>query len=190
MAFTQFTNDMDIIAKLSDSPNVDDGYSAAQLKAKFDEGGKAIKDYINNVLLVEALEKPRFTGLVKSNGRGFVQAQPGVDYVADIPDGSITKEKLDPNLTASFDTGVKMSSTSITIYPEDWDSLTATVSVPNVKADRIGCHVIVDAEDDDSAYRMIDCTVRAKSQGNGTLTFSCRETPSDYINMSILVLEG
>ncbi len=88
MAFTQFTNDMDIIAKLSDSPNVDDGFSADQLKAKFDEGGKAIKDYINNVLLVEALEKPRFTGLVKSNGRGFVQAEAGVDYQAPMQAGT------------------------------------------------------------------------------------------------------
>lgn len=51
MAFTQFSYDMEIIGKLSDTPNVDDGLTAAQLKDKFDEGGKAIKDYINNVLL-------------------------------------------------------------------------------------------------------------------------------------------
>ena len=88
MAFTQFTYDMDIIAKLSDSPNVDDGLTADQLKAKFDEAGKAVKDYINNVLLPEALEKPRFTGLVKSNGRGFVQAEAGVDYSAPLTAGT------------------------------------------------------------------------------------------------------
>ena len=51
MNFTQFSYDMEIIGKLSDTPNVDDGLTAAQLKDKFDEGGKAIKDYINNTLL-------------------------------------------------------------------------------------------------------------------------------------------
>lgn len=56
MAFTQFTKDMDIIGKLSDTPNVDDGLTAAQLKEKFDEGGKAVKDYINNELLPELEE--------------------------------------------------------------------------------------------------------------------------------------
>lgn len=88
MAFTQFTYDMDVIAKLSDSPNVDDGLTASQLKAKFDEGGKAVKDYINNVLLVEAQERPKFTGLVKSNSRGFVQAEAGVDYQAPMKAGT------------------------------------------------------------------------------------------------------
>ena len=53
MAFTQFSYDMEIIGKLSDTPNVDDGLTAAQLKDKFDEGGKAIKEYINGVLLQE-----------------------------------------------------------------------------------------------------------------------------------------
>lgn len=55
MAFTQFTKDMEIIGKLSDTPNVDDGLTAAQLKAKFDEGGEAIKEYLNGVLLPELM---------------------------------------------------------------------------------------------------------------------------------------
>ena len=55
MAFTQFAKDMEIIGKLSDTPNVDDGLTAAQLKEKFDEGGKAIKEYLNGSLLPELL---------------------------------------------------------------------------------------------------------------------------------------
>ena len=61
MAFTQFTKDMEIIGKLSDTPNVDDGLTAAQLKEKFDEGGKAVKDYINNGLIPE-LDAVSLTG--------------------------------------------------------------------------------------------------------------------------------
>jgi hypothetical protein len=53
MKFTQFSYDMEIIGKLSDTPNVDDGLTAAQLKEKFDEGGKAVKDYLNGELLPE-----------------------------------------------------------------------------------------------------------------------------------------
>lgn len=44
------TYDMNVIAQLTDEPNVDDGLTAAQLKAKFDEGGLAIQTYINGTL--------------------------------------------------------------------------------------------------------------------------------------------
>ena len=43
MAIPEFTYDMDIISKLDDEPNDAGGLTAAQLKAKFDEGGKALK---------------------------------------------------------------------------------------------------------------------------------------------------
>lgn len=51
MAIAQFSKDMAIIQKLDDEPNDVGGLSAAELKAKFDEGGEAIKKYINNTLL-------------------------------------------------------------------------------------------------------------------------------------------
>lgn len=53
MALTTFDYDMSIIQKLDDEPNDVGGLSAAQLKAKFDEGGEQIKDYLNNTLLPE-----------------------------------------------------------------------------------------------------------------------------------------
>ena len=46
---SQFTKDMDIIAKLPDEPS-DIEYTADELKAKFDEGGNAIKEYLNGTL--------------------------------------------------------------------------------------------------------------------------------------------
>lgn len=52
---TNFLKDMDIIAALDDQPNDVGGLTAAELKAKFDEGGKAIQDYINNTLIPEVL---------------------------------------------------------------------------------------------------------------------------------------
>lgn len=53
MALTTFDKDMNIIAALDDEPNDVGGLSAAELKAKFDEGGVSLKDYINNTLLTE-----------------------------------------------------------------------------------------------------------------------------------------
>lgn len=49
------TKDMNIIQKLDDEPNDVGGLTAAQLKAKFDEGGNALKDYINNSLIPQIL---------------------------------------------------------------------------------------------------------------------------------------
>lgn len=53
MELTKLTRDMGIIAKLDDEPNDVGGLSAAQLKAKFDEAGEAIKAYLNETLLPE-----------------------------------------------------------------------------------------------------------------------------------------
>lgn len=57
MALSRFTGDMDIIQKLDDEPNDVGGLSATELKQKFDEGGNALKTYLNTVLLpqLEAL---------------------------------------------------------------------------------------------------------------------------------------
>lgn len=57
MALTKFEKDMGIIAKLDDEPNDVGGLTSAELKAKFDEGGKALQDYLNDVLLPLLEEK-------------------------------------------------------------------------------------------------------------------------------------
>ena len=56
--------DLNIIQKLDDEPNDVGGLTSAQLKAKFDEAGNAIKDYINNdmipaILAADATEAAR-----------------------------------------------------------------------------------------------------------------------------------
>lgn len=53
MSLTKLNKDMAIIQKLDDEPNDVGGLSAADLKAKFDEGGLALQEYLNNVLLAE-----------------------------------------------------------------------------------------------------------------------------------------
>lgn len=56
MAFEKFNKDMKIISALDDEPNDVGGLTAAELKAKFDEGGEAIKRYINDTLIPAVVE--------------------------------------------------------------------------------------------------------------------------------------
>lgn len=51
MAIASFTYDMNIISGLADEPNDVGGLTAGELKAKFDEGGLALKTYVNDTLL-------------------------------------------------------------------------------------------------------------------------------------------
>lgn len=53
MALSKFEYDMVIIQKLDDEPNDVGGLSAAELKAKFDEGGEAVKTFLNDTMIPE-----------------------------------------------------------------------------------------------------------------------------------------
>lgn len=53
MALTKFEKDMGVIAALDDEPNDVGGLSARELKEKFDEGGQAVKRYLNEMLSPE-----------------------------------------------------------------------------------------------------------------------------------------
>lgn len=174
---------MDIISKLSDTPNVDNGLTAAQLKEKFDEGGKALKDYINHVLLTEALEKPEFTGLVKSSGRGFVPAEPGKDYLLEIADSSVSREKLGRDVTAAA-LGGAMPSATMELTLSGWSDKTLTVTAEGVTADS---HVIVTPHPD-SYVRWVECLVRATGQGTDSLSFACEDVPDGTIKANVLIV--
>lgn len=52
MNLTKLTADLAVITKLADSPTE----TAAELKAKFDQGPRAIGDYLNGTLLPEVEE--------------------------------------------------------------------------------------------------------------------------------------
>ena len=53
MALTKFTDDVEIIQALSNTPNATEGLTADQLKAKFDEATGKIKTYINDTLTAD-----------------------------------------------------------------------------------------------------------------------------------------
>lgn len=86
MALTPFEEDVEVIIDLSDLPNDDDGLSADELKAKFDFGSVAIKEYINSILLpeIEAIVAAAASGISPISGLSGVS----------IVDGSIPASKL------------------------------------------------------------------------------------------------
>lgn len=84
MALTKFEKDMSIIQKLDDEPNDVGGLTAAELKAKFDEGGEAVKDFLNETLIPELNEG--FTGSVPTSTT--INGHPLTDNV------TITKEDV------------------------------------------------------------------------------------------------
>lgn len=51
MAIPKFLEDLNIVSRIGDKPGTDSGLSTPQFKAKFDECGLKIQNYINNVLI-------------------------------------------------------------------------------------------------------------------------------------------
>lgn len=86
MAIEKFNKNMAIIAALDDEPNDVGGLTAAELKAKFDEGGMSIKEYINTVLLpaIEALGVESTVLLPTSAGFKYIRLN--ADNVLEVSD--------------------------------------------------------------------------------------------------------
>ena len=86
MSLEKFTKEMAIIQQLDDEPNDVGGLTAAQLKAKFDEGGQALKDYLNGTLL-PALERLGVGAILQTASAEMkylrVTAEGAVQYSAD-----------------------------------------------------------------------------------------------------------
>ncbi len=183
MAITQFVYDMDIISKLSDSPNVDDGLTATQLKAKFDEAGKVIKDYINMTLLPEVAEKPVFYGLVKHEEGGFVPAEAGEDYQKPLGPGDVMLDMLGEDVTPAG-LGAAVPSTAVEVTLTGWEENAVVVDVPAVTGDS---HVIVTPHPD-SYVQWSECLVRAVKQEAGKLYFACEDLPEEDIKANVLIV--
>lgn len=101
MALTPFSEDVEIISKLSDLPNDTDGLTPAELKARFDLAGKRIKQYINETLLAElgGTTGAGNVGVDKVNGTDLgttIQAALGnlAKQIADAAVGTIPDKSL------------------------------------------------------------------------------------------------
>lgn len=106
MALTEFQDDLNIIQKLDDEPNDVGGLTAAELKAKFDEAGLTIQNWLNTVLipaLVAAnLGFQATTDIPAKTVQAAienVQEQVKQATIAAVPNGSINYIKLANDVT-------------------------------------------------------------------------------------------
>lgn len=101
MALPKMDKDLAIIQQLSDLPNSEDGLTADELKAKFDEAALAIKAYLNEKLIpaiaAENIPFKKTTEITAGDVQTAIEAvqrQIVAATIGSIPNGSITKEKL------------------------------------------------------------------------------------------------
>ena len=85
MAIEKFNKNMAIIAALDDEPNDVGGMTSAELKNKFDEGGKALQAYMNDTL-IPALENlgVETAVLLPQNEAGFKYIRLNSDKVLEV----------------------------------------------------------------------------------------------------------
>ena len=91
MAIEKFNKNMAIIAALDDEPNDVGGMTSAELKNKFDEGGKALQTYMNETL-IPALENlgVETAVLLPQNEAGFKYIRLNADKVLEVStDGKV-----------------------------------------------------------------------------------------------------
>lgn len=110
MELTKFTKDMSIIGNLDDEPNDVGGLTAAELKAKFDEAGESLKQYINETLVPEltAYTAAAAIGAVMNGKAMSIQA--ALDYIlqstiqsGNVPTGGATKDYLRKKSDGMYD---------------------------------------------------------------------------------------
>lgn len=113
MALPKLTDDLAIIQALSDLPNSEDGLTADELKAKFDEAALAIQAFLNDKLVpavkAENIPFAETTAVQAGDIQAAIEIvqRQIVDAVAGtITPGSITKEKLAAELLARVYGGI------------------------------------------------------------------------------------
>lgn len=104
MAYTEFGKEMGIISALPDEPNDTGGLTAAALKAKFDEGGIAIKEYINNTLLKELPQISDITSTFELGVPSCSEVNNAITRAGNFPAGGAANQMLIKASGANYDT--------------------------------------------------------------------------------------
>jgi len=105
MSFSIMDNDMEIVGKLGDEPNEDDGLDAAGLKAVFDQAGKLCKAAINKLIgELGSAAAAASVGFTRSASVPADNVQDAIENVQQqitgvsqgaVPNNSISTEKLE-----------------------------------------------------------------------------------------------
>ena len=178
--FDYFEEDLDIISKLSDKPNETDNLTAADLKAKFDEGPKKLADFINN--LIAYLSSWEASGSIGSDyiagvdGENIyeqlvsLKSQLNSSVLGQLPDNSITNTKYAGN-SISQD---KLSLGLNTIIESIKNSLLPVGTILPCAGETIPSNMLIcnGQEISRASYpALFNCIGSRYGAGNGTTTF-------------------
>ena len=204
MALSTYSGNTDYIAQLNDQPNDNDGLSAAELKAKFDQFGTEFKEYFNETHLpeVETAINAAASGIPTGGADASIlldgtitneklKSTAGSEAVDTnvIRDGAVTGDKLEASVKSAVEAVAgKASFTTITVTldKDDWSNSIQTVTATGVTATNA---VIATSANDDTSYTAWNnCGIHATVQALNSLTFKCRSVPASDINVNILIL--
>lgn len=127
MAIPKFLEDLLIISKLGDNPGSDNGLSSSGLRAKFDEAGVKIQQYINNTLIpaLSELADPtaglNMKGNISMGGHRVTGLGEPVEDGDAVPLGYVRKVGNPHNLLDNSDFRNPVNQRGITDFPVSID---------------------------------------------------------------------
>ena len=145
MSIPTLDTDLSIIQKLDDYPNDVGGLSAADLKAKFDEAGLALQQYINEVLIPALiagnLPFKTSTAIPAETVQAAienVQSQLANVSAGSLPNNSVGMEKLSKTVQAAINSGGNAGTIVTDLVPKvnriDASVEEATAAIANIQA--------------------------------------------------------
>jgi hypothetical protein len=128
----------------------------------------------------------------KETGEVLKYVSPQTEAAAvEFEDGETLDKKIDDinNTKASKEELRKKAdestSAAVVLASESWSDNAQTVQVEGVTADN---NIFPSPSGRSSTEIWADCKVLCTGQGDGTLTFTCSETPTDDINVSVVII--
>lgn len=129
-------------------------------------------DIINDHVLVADMPLYRVT----LDGLNVNALVPLFDEASLLADGSVTKEKIAP--------GATYDASTVSLVASGWASQSQTVSVAGVTS----TNLVIVSPNSASFVPYSEAVVYCSGQGNGTLTFSCEELPTENLTVNVLIL--
>ena len=197
MSIPKLDTDLSIIQKLDDYPNDVGGLSAAQLKAKFDEGGLALQVYINTVLIPALIASNLpFTPTAAVNAATIqaaienVQAQLAGISAGTIPNNTVGMEKLTKQVQDAIASGGSASASISALSETVSQNATATsentasiaaIDAANVTRDAEIAKIAGKAEKSQGATFVL--TVAGWTEGKQTVAINIGSGRNDAVGL-------
>lgn len=188
MAIQQFTEDLNIIARLGDRPGEDNGLSTAQLKAKFDEAALKIQKFLNEQLIPNinlTIDKDEIVSFIlqialDTNGgtmNGAIDMNGNkISYLA------TPKDKRDAANKEYVDSA-KYTYRTITLEVNKWVNKAQTLTITGVTSNTDISVSPYPIRANVQAYS--DAAVLCTATGNNTVTFECDDVPNVALTVNM-----